>query len=297
MKLLNSFIFVLIVVALVAASGCADKQIASTDTSPITTPVVSTASSNLTLHVIDIGQGDALLLECGYHNMLIDAGEIGKGDDVEKYVRSQGVKSLDYVVATHPHADHIGGMSVILNDFPVSHFIGNGEIHTTKTYENMLQTIKNKNIPFKVVKRGDKIDFSSGIDITVLNPGKDYLTTDPINQNSVVLRVTDGKVSFLLTGDAGVQAEEDIMKDDINIQSDVLKVGHHGSRTTTGQAFIDAVKPKISIVSVGEGNTYGLPDEEPLARLQKVSTLYRTDYNGDITITTDGSTYTVIKEK
>jgi competence protein ComEC len=133
------------------------------------------ASSNLTLHVIDIGQGDSLLLTCGTHDMLIDAGEIGKGDDVEKYVKSEGVTSFDYVVATHPHSDHIGGMSAILKDFPINHFISNGETHTTKTYTDMLQTINDKNIPFQVVHRGDKINFSPGIDITVLNPGKTYL--------------------------------------------------------------------------------------------------------------------------
>jgi beta-lactamase superfamily II metal-dependent hydrolase len=252
------------------------------------------ASSNLTLHVIDIGQGDSLLLTCGTHEMLIDAGDIGKGDDVEKYVKSKGVTSFDYVVATHPHSDHIGGMSVILKDFPISHFISNGDKNqTTETYINMLQTIDDKNIPFQVVHRGEKLNFAPNIDVTVLNPGKTYLTSDSINQNSIVLRVVDGKVAFLLTGDAGIQAEEDIKKDGVNVLADVLKVGHHGSGTATGQVFVDDVKPRVSIVSVGAKNKYHLPDEEPLARLQKVSTLYRTDYNGTVTVTTDGTTYTV----
>jgi competence protein ComEC len=165
------------------------------------------------------------------------------------------------------------------------------------SYLTKYYSISDKNIPFQVVHRGDKINFSPGIDITVLNPGKAYLTTDPINQNSIVLRVDDGKVAFLLTGDAGIQAEEDMLKDGVNVQADVLKVGHHGSRTATGQMFVDAVKPKVSIVSVGTGNTYGLPDEEPLARLQDVSTLYRTDYDGTVTVTTDGSTYSVTTQK
>lgn len=252
------------------------------------------ASGNLTLHVIDVGQGDSLLLTCGTHNMLIDAGEIGMGDDVEKYVKSEGVTSFDYVIATHPHSDHIGGMSVILKDFPISHFISNGEKNlTTVTYTNMLQMIDDKNIPFQVNHSGEKLNFAPNIDVTVLNPSKTYLTSDPINQNSIVLRVVDGKVAFLLTGDAGIQAEKDVMKDGVNIQADVLKVGHHGSRTATGQVFVDAVKPKVSIVSVGTNNKYGLPDEEPLARLKKVSSLYRTDYDGTVTVTTDGATYTV----
>jgi competence protein ComEC len=165
--------------------------------------------------------------------------------------------------------------------------------HTTKTYTDMLQTINDKNIPFQVVHRGDKINFAPNIDVTVLNPGKTYLTSDPINQNSVVLRVVDGKVSFLFTGDAGIQAEEDLMQDGMNVQADILKVGHHGSRTASGQAFIDAVKPEVSIVSVGAGNKYGLPDEDALARIQAVSKLYRTDSDGSVVVTTDGSTYTV----
>lgn len=290
MKLSHFFIFVFISLLIVAASGCTSNQ---STVQNISTPVANVSSNDLILHVINVGQGDALLLTCGGNDMLIDAGEIGKGDEVEKYIKDQGIKSLDYVVATHPHSDHIGGMSVILNAFPVGHFIGNGEIHTTKTYENMLTTIKDKNIPFTIAKRGDKIEFAPGVEITVLNPGKNYLTTDPINQNSVVLKVVDGKTTLLLTGDAGIEAEEDMMKDGVNVRADILKVGHHGSRTASRQAFIDAVKPINSIISVGADNKYGLPDEEPVARLKAASILYRTDYNGTVTVKTDGNVCTV----
>ena len=154
------------------------------------------ASGNLTIHFLDVGQGDSILLEHGADSMLIDSGEIGKGDDVATYVKSEGIMSLDYVVATHPHSDHIGGMSVILNDFPIGHFVDSGYAYTSKTYENVLTTIDQKGIPFVTPKRGDKIDFSSGIDVQVLNPGNSYFTDD-VNQNSVVLKITDGKVTFL----------------------------------------------------------------------------------------------------
>jgi beta-lactamase superfamily II metal-dependent hydrolase len=254
------------------------------------------AGGNLTVHFLDVGQGDSILLEHGDDGMLIYSGEIGKGDDVATYIKNEGIMSLDYVIATHPHSDHIGGMSVILNDFPIGHFVDSGYAYSSKTYENMLKAIDKKNIPFETPKRGDKINFTSGIDVYVLNPGSTYFTDD-VNQNSVVLKVTDGKVTFLLMGDAGIQAENEIMKDGYNVDADILKVGHHGSRTASGTPFISAVSPEISVIEVGAGNDYGHPHQETLDRLQKVSKVYRTDLDGTITVTTDGSSYSVSTEK
>lgn len=257
---------------------------------------IPAAGGNLTVHFIDIGQGDSILVKHGDDTMLIDAGEMGKGDDVATFVKSEGIKSLDYVVATHPHSDHIGGMSVILNDFPIRHFVDSGYAYSSKTYENMLTTIDKKNIPFVTPKRGDKINFSSGIDVQVLNPGNSYFTDD-VNQNSVVLKVIDGKVAFLLMGDAGIEAEKEIMKAGYDVDADILKVGHHASRTASGASFISAVSPSVSIIELGAGNDYGHPHQEVLNRLQKVSKVYRTDLDGTITVTTDGSTYTVTTQK
>ena len=270
------------------------KQPASTTTSQ--NKELPAAEGNLTVHFLDVGQGDSILLEHNDDTMLIDAGEIGKGDDVATYLKSEGITSLDYVVATHPHSDHIGGMSVILNGFSIGHFVDSGFPYTSKTYENMLTTIYKKNIPFTTPKRGDKIDFSSGIDVQVLNPGSTYFTDD-LNQNSVVLKVTDGKVTFLFMGDAGIEAENEIMKGGYNVKADILKVGHHGSRTSSSASFINAVSPAVSVIEVGAGNDYGHPHKETLDRLQKVSKVYRTDLDGTITITTDGSKYTVTTQK
>ena len=228
--------------------------------------------------------------------MLIDAGESSTGDDVAEYITSEGITSLDYVVATHPHADHIGGMSDILKTFPIGQFLDSGYPHTSRTYEHMLETIDSSNIPFTTVKRGDKIDFASGVVVEVLNPGGSYFTDD-LNQNSVVLKVTDGSVSFLLMGDAGIEAEDAIMKDGYNVDADILKVGHHGSSTSSGETFISAVSPAVSIIEVGAGNEYGHPHTEALETLQKASTVYRTDVDGTVTVTTDGSAYTVTTEK
>jgi PGF-pre-PGF domain-containing protein len=257
---------------------------------------IGSAAENLTVHFIDVGQGDSILLEYGDREMLIDAGERSASDDVVNYLNSEGITSLDYVVATHPHADHIGGISDILKTFPVGQFLDSGYPHTSGTYEYMLETISRQNIPFKTVKRGDQIDFASGISVEVLNPGSSYFTDD-LNQNSVVLKVTDGQVSFLLMGDAGIEAENAIMGDGYNVDADILKVGHHGSSTSSGEDFVSSVSPAVSVIEVGAGNEYGHPHEETLERLQKVSKVYRTDIDGTITVTTDGSTYSVTTEK
>lgn len=252
-------------------------------------------NGNLTVHFIDVGQGDSILVQYAGKTMLIDAGEKNMGSTVSSYLKQQGVFTLDYVVATHPHADHIGGLITILNGYPVSNFIDSGVPHTSQTYEDMLTIIDSKNIPFHVAQRGENIDFASGVTIQVLNPGTEQ--SDDLNEDSVVLKITDNDVSFLLMGDAGLEAESSIMSEGYDVNADILKVGHHGSTSASGQKFISAVSPDISVIEVGAGNDYGHPHAETLQRLQSVSTIYRTDYDGTITITTDGSTYTVTTEK
>jgi beta-lactamase superfamily II metal-dependent hydrolase len=227
--------------------------------------------------------------------MLVDSGEGDQGKVVTAYLQDQGISTLDYIVATHPHSDHIGGMNEILNNFQVEHFVDSGYPHTSKTYENMLKTIDQKNIPFQVAQAGKKIDFDPAVDIEVLNPAKKY--SEDLNENSVVFKVTYGTTSFLLMGDAGLETEERIMKAGYNVDSDILKVGHHASRSGSGASFISAVSPEVSVIEVGAGNDYGHPHAETLERLQKASKIYRTDLDGTITVTTDGSTYTVTTEK
>jgi len=268
-----------------------------------TTPVATSqnnelpaASRNLTVNFLDVGQGDSILVKYDNKTMLIDAGEKDKGEVISAYLKNQDISTLDYVVATHPHSDHISGVVDILNSFKVEHFIDSGYPYTSKTYEDILTTIDKKNIPFETPKRGDKINFAPGIDVQVLNPGNSYFTDD-LNQNSIVLKITDGTVSFLLTGDAGIEAENEIMKAGYNVNADILKVGHHGSRTSSSASFINAVSPAVSVIEVGAGNDYGHSHKETLNRLQKVSKVYRTDLDGTITITTDGSKYTVTTQK
>jgi len=262
---------------------------------PEQTSLAPTQNGNLTVQFIDVGQGDSIFIEYAGKNMLIDAGENSMGSTVSALLKAQGASSLDYVVATHPHADHIGGLLTILNEYPVGQFIDSGYPHTSQTYEDMLTTIDIKNIPFHIAERGENIDLDPGIEIQVLNPGKEQ--SEDLNENSVVLKIIDKDVSFLLMGDAGLEAEASIMAAGYEVDADILKVGHHASTSGSGQSFISAVSPEISIIEVGADNDYGHPHAETLQRLLSVSTVYRTDDHGTITITTDGSTYTVTTKK
>ncbi|HOQ65423.1 MAG TPA: MBL fold metallo-hydrolase [Methanosarcina thermophila] len=186
-------------------------------------------------------------------------------------------------------------MSDIINGFKIDHFIDSGYAHTTQTYEDMLTIIDQKDIPFEVAQAGQTIDFDPAVDIEVMSPGTTY--SDDLNENSVVLKITYGDTSFLLMGDAGLETEENIMKAGYDVDSDILKVGHHGSQSGSGSTFISTVSPEVSVIEVRAENEYGHPDAEVLERLQATSKVYRTDLNGTITVTTDGSAYTVTTQK
>jgi competence protein ComEC len=250
------------------------------------------ASENLSVHFLDVGQGDSILLQFNNKNVLIDAGTQDMGQRVESYLRDHGVSSLDLVVATHPHEDHIGGLLKVLTDFSVKQVLDSGQVHTTQTYENFLTLVDQKNIPFAVAERGQTIDLDPAIKIEVLSPPATLFAKD-LNQNSVVLKVTYNKVSFLLAGDAGFQAE-DSMAAGYDLKSTVLKVGHHGSSSSTGTSFLSEVRPEVAVIEVGAGNDYGHPTSKTLSALQNTGTkVYRTDLDGNIVITTDGQTYSV----
>jgi beta-lactamase superfamily II metal-dependent hydrolase len=254
------------------------------------------ASGDLLVHFIDVGQGDSELIQFNGKNILIDAGDQDAGPIVKSYLRIHGVKSLDLVVATHPHSDHIGGMLAVLNDFQVGQVLDSGQVHTTPTFEGFLNVIDKKNIPYNVAERGQTIDLDPSLRIEVLSP-----TSTPfnnLNENSIVLKVTYNKVSFLLMGDAGIEAEDSLLSSGYNLKSDILKVGHHGSSSSSGSAFLSRVKPTSSIIEVGAGNDYGHPTSKTLSALQSTgSKVYRTDTNGNIVVTTDGQTYSVSTSK
>jgi competence protein ComEC len=256
----------------------------------------ATATENLTVHFLDVGQGDSILLQFNGKNVLIDGGEQEMGPRVQSYLRDQGVSSLDLVVATHPHSDHIGGLLTILKSFPVRQVLDSGQVHTTSTFEAFLTLIDQKNIPYTVAQKGQKINLDPNLKIEVLSPPA-APTTDDLNQNSIVLKATYNKVSFLLTGDAEFDCGNgQTLSGDL--KSDILKVAHHGSSGSASPAFLAKVRPAVSIIEVGKGNDYGHPDQETLRNLQKAgSKIYRTDLDGHIVVTTDGLSYTISTQK
>lgn len=249
-----------------------------------------TAGHEMQVHFIDVGQGNSILIESpSGKTMLIDGGVKGAGQQIVSYLKELGINKLDIVVATHPDADHIGGLIPVLDNMTIEQFYDSGKVHTSQTFEEMLTRIDEKNIPYHVPKIGDDIEFDKDVNVKVLN-ANDQATDN--NDASIVLKMTYGNVSFLLTGDAGVALEKEMLQYDV--KATVLKAGHHGSNTSSSEEFIQAVKPEVTILSYGEDNKYGHPHAEIVDRLQAIgSKIYATADLGTITVSTDGVNYTV----
>jgi len=258
---------------------------------------VAAASNNVKVHIINVGQGDAILIQTGNENILIDGGPKGKGDDVVNYLKKQKVKTLNAVVATHPDADHIGGLAYIIKNMNVKSVYAPKVSHTTQAYKDFLQAVKKKKLTIKSAKNGVEIP-TKAKDITLkfIAPVKEYNKKD-LNNWSGVLLLQHNKKKFLFTGDAEKQAEKDMLAKKLIPAVDVLKVSHHGAKDATTAEFLAKAKPKFAAISVGKNN-YGHPTKEVLNRLKKVGAkVYRTDKSGTIVFTSNGKKVTVKTEK
>jgi competence protein ComEC len=244
------------------------------------------------VHFLDVGQGDSILvLFPDGKNMLVDGGKRDMGSLVVKYLKEQGVKSLDLVVSTHPDADHLGGLIDVLENMRVKAILDSGKSHTTIVYSDYLRLIKEKGIDFTIAKEGQILDLDKRVKVEVLNSGDPQ---EDLNEASIVLKLSMGTIDFLLTGDAGV-AEETHMYQTYNVEAEILKAGHHGSNTSTSALFLDEVKPKIAILSYGLNNSYGHPHKEVVDRLQQWGTkIFSTAQSGTILVKTNGTTYDVL---
>ncbi|WP_421052437.1 MBL fold metallo-hydrolase [Lysinibacillus capsici] len=273
---------IVLLLCLFLLAGC--NEAVKTEKIPVT------AGHEMQVHFIDVGQGDSILIESpSGKTMLIDGGVKGAGQQIVSYLKELGINKLDIVVATHPDADHIGGLIPVLDNMTIEQFYDSGKVHTSQTFEEMLTRIDEKNIPYHVPKIGDDIEFDKDVNVKVLN-ANDQATDN--NDASIVLKMTYGNVSFLLTGDAGVALEKEMLQYDV--KATVLKAGHHGSNTSSSEEFIQAVKPEVTILSYGEDNKYGHPHAEIVDRLQAIgSKIYATADLGTITVSTDGVNYTV----
>lgn len=255
---------------------------------------VPDSKSGLSVHFIDVGQGDSILVSCEGKNMLIDGGVPDEGPTVENYLKKQGVSKLDYVVGTHPHEDHIGGLVDVLRDFNSGTILMSGAQSNTRIFENLLNVISQKKKTIDKAVPG-RIYILGGAKITVLAPLGNY---DDLNNWSVVLKLNYKKISFLFTGDASKESEEDMLSKNYNLSADVLKVGHHGSSTATTQEFLKAVHPRFAVISVGLGNSYGLPDKSVTQRLKDAGIkTFRTDVNGTVDFYSNGNNLSYEEEK
>ncbi|MBQ2903805.1 MAG: MBL fold metallo-hydrolase [Clostridia bacterium] len=250
----------------------------------------------INVHYIDVGQGDCSLIECGGKTMLIDAGENGHETKVLDYLRLQNIEKLDYIIASHQHSDHIGGLPEVLDeigtDIIIMPRLTKEQTPTNSTYTAFLKSVKNSDAKVIASEVGAKYSLGDA-EFEILGPVTD--DAEDLNNMSVVVKLTYGEKSFLFTGDAEKEEEREILATGADLDCDVLKVGHHGSGTSSSTDFLKAVTPEICVIQVGADNDYGHPHENIVERLAKYADdIYRNDICGDIVISSDGKTFNVV---
>lgn len=257
-------------------------------------PALYDSDASLSVHYIDVGQADCELIQLpNGENMLIDAGNNGDGDDVVAYLQSLGVTKIDYLIGTHPHEDHIGGLDDVIENMDIGKIYMPDKTANTKTFESVLDAIEAKSLTINTAKAGVNIYNDGEMTIDIAAPvGTSYSS---LNDYSAVILLKYRDASFIFMGDAESLSESEITYD---VSADVLKVGHHGSSTSSSQSFLNRVNPKYAVISCGEGNSYGHPNQETLDKLNAMGVaIYRTDLNGTIICRTDGNNYSWECEK
>lgn len=251
-------------------------------------------NSTFEIHFIDVGQGDCSLVVCDGKAMLIDGGESSESSKVYAYLKAHDIDHLDYMVATHAHSDHVGGLSGALNYASVGTAFCSVTEYDSKTFSSMAKYLNNQGLEITVPNAGDTFNLGSAT-VQILGPQRTY---DDPNDMSIVLKITYGETAFLFTGDAERIAEADILDAGYDLSATVLKVGHHGSDTSTSYPFLREIMPEYAVIQVGKDNSYGHPTEDTLSRLRDADVkVYRNDLQGTVICTSDGKSVTFSTEK
>lgn len=246
------------------------------------------SKDELKVHCINVNHGDAILIQQGNHYMAIDGGKEKDENTLRKYYSSLGIKKLDYVISTHCHEDHMGSLDFLIDKYEIGKLYMSHSKLQSKTYSNFMKVVNKKNIDITVPETGETFMLGKAICTIIAPKEKDY---NQVNDYSLVVRVEFKNKSFIFMADAETLTEDEIMEGNFNIKSDVIKIGHHGSGTSTSDQFLDAVSPKYAIISVGANYEIKHPRLKIMQRLQDRNiTVYRTDENGSIIATTDGYT-------
>lgn len=299
MRFLKTLLAIIIVAAIVTGVIYWLRRYKSIE--PIPAPPFET-KGKLQIFALDVGQGDGLLIVSpAGKTVLIDAGNARAGDSVVATLQRRNLRTLDMVVATHPHADHIGGLRRVIGKLTVKNLLDSGRNFASDEYEKLLRAVKERKVNFIVASRGQSFDLDSGVKIEAFNPRGDKRWITQVreggsveNANSVVLRLSYGNFAMIFTGDAESETEAEMLKSKSVLRAQVLKVGHHGSRYATSDKFLNAVNPQAAIISCGADNRYGHPSQPALDRLRKARIqVYRTDLSGEIAVITDGNTYQI----
>lgn len=259
---------------------------------------ITNCENKMIVHYIDVGQGDCILIQVNNKNLLIDSGPSSSRKDLLDYLEKLNIKKFDYIIATHPHEDHIGNMDTIIKRYNIGSFYSPKVVSSSTTFENMISALVDKNLKINVLKKGFKgIDLGENTEIEVFSPVEN-LFSDNLNDYSPIIKITFFNNSFLFTGDAEISTEETVLSQNNNLNCDILKVGHHGSSTSTSLDFLTSVNPSVAIISVGKNNSYGHPTSETLSLLNyfNIRTI-RTDINGTIIATSDGKNISISSVK
>ena len=275
-------------------------------TAPASDASKHAVQGEITVKVLNIGQGDSILIQTGEKTVLVDTSDVDERDKLRVELKKADVKKIDTIILTHPHADHIGGMDVLLDEYTVGMVYDNGMPSTSKLYLGYVKKLKEKKIERKGLVAGDRVDLGGGAVFEVLGPSAELVKEGSVkgykhdpNNESVVGRLVFGDFSMMLTGDAEKKEEQAILAaDSAHVKSTILKSGHHGSKTSSSADFLRAVQPEAALISCGVNNDYGHPHKETMKKYHALNIpIYVTAENGTITVTSDGKTYKIVPER